>query len=337
MIEAENWLHFLQHSRDLSLATCGNYRLALKGFGEWLDANGLDPRRAEAADLQKYCGEVLHRRGLAPSTRRIAVSAIRGYYRWLVSKNVLQANPSLALPYPKMGRSLPVPLPAGDAERLMAKPDLKKFKGVRDLAIMAVLIGCGPRVSGVSGLNEGDLIFATNENGLEELTIRVREKGCNERYIPAPDETRLMLRAYLGHPELEPIDRRLPAGGQVLFVNLYNSRVPAHEHRGEARRLTPLSIWKMIQKYGESLGIDAKFLHPHAMRHLYGQELMEGDTNVLVMKQLMGHADLQSTEIYSHVASRKLRKAAMAANPLRRIRSPASGLAAVLRGGLGAG
>src|SRR3546814_12410533 len=99
-------------------------------------------------------------------------------------------------------------MPLRDAEKILAEPDLDTLKGVRDLAILAVLVGCGPRVAGVVGINERDLIFTHNDAGIEELTIILREKGQHQRPVPAPDETRLELRAYLGHPALEHIDRR---------------------------------------------------------------------------------------------------------------------------------
>jgi len=200
------------------------------------------------------------------------------------------------------------------------------------VALLAVLIGCGPRVSGLCALNEGDLLWTQSEAGFEELTIRLREKGGNERYVPAPEETRLLLRAYLGHPDLDAIDRRLPSGDQVLWVNQHNSHTLGPEHRGEARRLTAWSVWQMIRQRGAAAGVDPRYLHPHAFRHLYGQELAEGDVDLLTRQRLMGHADPKSTAIYSHIAFRKLRKAAQDANPLRRIKSPASGLAAVMRG-----
>jgi len=332
MIELDNWLEYNELNRGHSRTTVGNYRLIVRSFGDWLATQNLSPEQAQPEHLQRFAGAVLHERRLSPSSRRVAVSALRGYYRWLLQRRLIRSDPSTTLPYPRVGRGLPLPIPAAAAEKLMAQPDLDSFKGVRDLAIMAVLLGCGPRVSGVTGLNEGNLIFAHNEDGFEELTLLLREKGANERLVPAPDETRLLLRAYLGHPDLEQIDRRLPSGDRVLFVNIYNSHVPEHEHRGEARRLTPLSVWKMLREYGAAAGIDPKTLHPHAFRHLYGQELAEGDVDLLVRQKLMGHSDPKSTELYSHIAHRKMRKAAIENNPMRRIKSPASGLAGLLRG-----
>lgn len=327
MIELETWLNYNETNKGYTVATSYNYRKAIEALGRWLVEQKTDPLRASVEQLQRFAGEVLHTRGQAPSTRRITVSALRGYYKWLASKRLVGDSPAAVLPFPKKGLRLPVPISADDAGKLLAQVDLETFKGVRDMAILSVLGGCGPRVSGVSGLNESDMMFAMGDSGIEELTIRFREKGKNERWVPAPEEARLMVRAYMGHPALETIDRRLSDGDQVLFVNLGNSWVPAPDRRGDARRLSQWSIYQMIGEYGEAAGIQRRFLHPHAFRHLYGQELAETETNLLVQQQLMGHRDPKSTAIYSHIAFRKMRAAAISANPLRRMKHPATALA----------
>lgn len=327
-----DWLIYIQHNRGLAPKTAGEYRRCLLRFAEWAQAQGVEPQQAGTEQIQRYCGEVLHSKGLSPDSRRVSVSAVRGFFRWLFERRVIAANPAASLPFPRRARKLPIPISPDECSRLMAEVDLHEFKGVRDLAIISLLIGCGPRVSGICHLNDDDLMFHSTAQGLEELTVRFTEKGKHERYVPAPEEARLMLRAYLGHPDLERIDRRTEAGRQVLFVNLANSRVPAHEHRGEARRITEWSVYKMIQGYGQVASIDRRRLHPHAFRHLYGQELAEGDTHILVMQQLMGHRKPESTEIYSHIAFRKMREAAMKSNPMKRVKHPAAGLAAMMKG-----
>lgn len=330
-----SWLGYNEHNKGYTQSTGYNYRRAVEAFERWVVEQKLDYRTLSPEQLQRFCGEVLHLRGQSPSTRRVSVSALRGFYKWLAARRLVPADPAQALPFPKMGRSLPLPIPADDVSKLMAQADLSTFKGVRDLAILSVLCGCGPRVSGVSALNEGDLIFGMGETGLEELTLRLREKGKHERYVPAPEDVRVMLRAYLGHPELDAVDRRLPEGDRVLFINLTHGHVPAHERRGEARRLTQWSIHRMIVEYGETAGVAPRFLHPHAFRHLYGQELAEHDVDLLLRQSLMGHRDPKSAAIYSHIAVRKLRAAATQANPLKRVKHPAAGLAAVLASAAG--
>lgn len=330
--QLDSWLQHNAHNKGHAATTVANYRAAVEQLSAWCESQRLVMTRITPEQVQKFAGIVLHERGLSTATRRVYVSALRGWFAWLVNRRLMSVSPCETLPYPKLGRNLPLPIPTADAEKILAQCDLDTFAGVRDVAILSVLIGCGPRVSGLVAMNEGDLIFAANEAGIEELVIRLREKGKHERYVPAPEETRLLVRAYLGHPELEEIDRRLPSGELVLWVNLTNTHTLGPDHRGEARRLTEWSIWNMIKGHGERAGVNPRHLHPHAFRHLYGQELAEGDVDLLIRQKLLGHADPKSTAIYSHIAFRKLRKAATDANPMKRIKNPASGLAAFLRG-----
>ena len=215
------------------------------------------------------------------------------------------------------------------AERLMWCPDFSTFKGVRDAAILSLLIGCGQRIAGLCSLNQSALIH-TEHNGKVRMVIKTREKGEKERLIPVPREAEIVLRLYLEHPDLKPIDRTLPDGDQVLFVSLTNRNVPAHEYIGEARRLADRSIRDMIKDYGEKAGIPTDQLHPHAMRHLFGTELAEDDVDLLLRQELMGHEDPKHTKIYTHLAMRKKITEADRAGPLSKIKTPVSDLLAQL-------
>ena len=163
---------------------------------------------------------------------------------------------------------------------------------------------------------------------MERLIIRLTEKGKKERLSPVPFEAALLVRAYLGHPELGDIDRVTPAGRRVLFVNIRNRSVPAHERYGENRRLRCNAVRQMILKYGEQVGIQKEHCHPHALRHLYGTELAEGDVDLLQRQALLGHEEPKTTAIYSHLAMRKLAATAEKHNPLARMtNTPARALA----------
>jgi integrase/recombinase XerD len=192
---------------------------------------------------------------------------------------------------------------------------------VRDGAIMALLVGCGVRVSGLVKLNQGHVIEQVVE-GKPRLFLRVIEKGDRERLVPVPPEADLQLRVYLEHPQLKEIDRSLPNGDLVLFVSTRNRSCPQHEYHGERRRLNRRAVLEMIGKYGKQQGIPEEQLHPHAMRHLYGTELAEDDVHLLVAQQLLGHVDPKSTQIYTHLAIRKLVTEVDRANPLSKMRTP---------------
>src|SRR3546814_4525303 len=141
MIHRDEWLEFRERNKVQSASTVANYRAVLVKFGEWLTRERIAETAVTPEILQRYAGAELHRRGLSPNSRRVAVSALRGYYAHLQRGGLIPRNPADALPYPRIGRSLPVPMPLRDAEKILAEPDLDTLKGVRDLAILAVLIG----------------------------------------------------------------------------------------------------------------------------------------------------------------------------------------------------
>ncbi len=212
------------------------------------------------------------------------------------------------------------------AQKLLMQPDLNTLIGVRDAAILALFIGTGIRLSGLLRLNESALQFYRDEKDKERLAVKVREKGKKERLVPVPDEARLLLRAYLGHPELEAIGRTLPDGDRILFVSTKNRGISEDKYH-EERRLSARSVQDMIEGYGKKAGIPRKQLHPHAARHLYGTELAEEKVDLLTRQALLGHADPKSTEIYTQLATRALTRAADKANPLSKIKTPATELA----------
>ncbi|MEN8129843.1 MAG: tyrosine-type recombinase/integrase [Pseudomonadota bacterium] len=207
---------------------------------------------------------------------------------------------------------------------------LSEFTGIRNAAIISVLMGCGLRVSGVSRLNESDLVYDTDENGKESAYLRVVEKGNNQRAVPLPDESFLFIRAYLGHPELDKIDRSLPNGDRVLFVNIRNPKVKNFDNCGDLRRLSTSGIRRMVYNLGQQAGLPKECCHPHALRHLYGTELVEAGTDTLTVQTLMGHKDANSTKVYIHLSTRRLRKAVDKGNPLGKMKTQVSGLTHLL-------
>ena len=318
----EAFLSFKQHNRGRAERTSSLYRHALERLVDFFgDRNAL---QATHEELVMFCGPWLHKKGVGPRGRRPYVAAIRGFYAWAKTERRIEDNPAFSLPYPASAKVLPRVMTLASAEKLMWAPDFNSFIGVRDGAILALLAGCGLRVSGVVGLNQSDVIEDAID-GKVRLIVRVREKK-RERKVPLPAEADLMLRLYLEHPSLKEIDRILTDGDQVLFVSVRNPRCPPHEYHGARRRLTRYSILEMINRYGKAQGIPEEQLHPHAMRHLFGTELAEDNVDVLMRQQLMGHEDPKSTEIYTHLAMRKLTRETDRANPLGKIKTPVSDL-----------
>lgn len=316
----DQYLLHKESSDGAAVETVNKYRRYLMMLAEWLGDTPLD--RASREQILEFSGPYAHTElHLTPTARKPLVAAIRGFYGWLNESGMIHGSPAASIKYPKAGRKLPVSMQLSNAERLLMQPDLSTFIGVRDAAILSIFIGCGPRISGVAAMNESNLVFNDGKDGLE-LLILFREKGGRERLVPAHPDTMWILRAYLGHDDLACIDRALPDGDRVLFVSVGNKNVPAHEYHSEARRMSPRSIDDMIKRYGEQAGIPRRELHSHAMRHLFGTELAESDVDVLMRQALLGHADPKTTEIYTHLAMRKLRDASRHASPLSKIRTP---------------
>ena len=323
---AERWLEFLSANMGRSDATVIKYRGYLIRLNDFLVTKGQDHLSCTQESLDEFTGMHLIKQGLRAPGRRPVICAVKGFFAWMIRCNARQDNPALNLLTPKVPTNLPDVMQLRDAEKLLSQPDLNTFLGVRDAAIIACFIGCGFRLSGVTGLNESSLIFTHDEHGHEILIIKVEEKGKKQRMVPAPDELRLLIRAYLGHPQLQEIVRELDDGDKVLFVSTQHYVVPDYLYFGEKRRISQKSVDDLLKKYGKRAGIDPKYLHAHSMRHLYGTELVEADVNVLHMKALMGHAKTDTLDIYNHTALRKLKNEAFKANPLGKMITPVTQL-----------
>jgi len=312
-----------QFGQGRSARTVAIYRLALTRLDLFLE--GKAASLATADELATFAGPWLHKLGNQARSRRTHVAAVREFYRWLHERNVIASNPAAGLPYPSAGMKIPSVMTLANAEKLMWAPDFTTFEGVRDAAMMSLLVGCGLRVSGLVNLNRGN-ILADELDGTPRLFLKVVEKGDRERSMPIPPEADLMLRMYLEHPDLKAIDARLDDGDEVLFVTTRNRTCPPHEYRGGRRRFNRVSVRQMMQRYARRVGIPEDQAHPHALRHLYGTELAESDVDMATRQKLLGHADPKSTTIYTHLARRKLAREVDRANPLAKMKTPVSDL-----------
>ncbi|MGD9954384.1 MAG: tyrosine-type recombinase/integrase [Burkholderiales bacterium] len=324
----DSFLEHLVSGRGRSPRTAEAYRLALQRLRAF--AGERDPLELREEDLQVFCGPWLHKQGIQALARRPYVAAVRTFYRHCAARREIRQDPARTIPYPKTGFRLPGVMTLANAEKLMWAPDFTTFMGVRDAAMIAMMAGAGLRVGGLVGLNESAIISDQVE-GEPRLFLRVVEKGNKERRVPLPAEADLLVRMYLDHPELEKIDRTLADGDRVLFVSTRSRSVAACDYRGEARRMNRRNVGLILKRYGEKAGIPGEQLHPHALRHLFGTELAEGDVDLIVRQRLMGHADAKSTRIYDHTALRRLVREVDRANPLAKMRTPVTELLAKLK------
>lgn len=327
------WVEYLVIDKGRSHLTASKYASYVRRLHAWFcvppEAAHMAPLRghtlltANIEDLRRFAGLWAHHKGLSAAARLPLVSAIRNFYTWAVDvAGALASNPAQKLEPPRAGKRLPRAATIDWATKLISAPDITEFRGLRDALIMTLLAGCGMRVSGLCSLNEGSLVWTLDEHDQEQLSIRIIEKGKKERLVPAPEEVAMLLRAYLAHDELKAADRALPNGDAVLIINTMPGAIPLDQWHGEGRRLQRRKVLDIIQRHAKRAGIDTELAHPHALRHLYGTELAESDVDVIQRAALMGHSDPRTTEVYTHLAQRKLRQTVTKANPLAKVRAP---------------
>lgn len=325
------WLDWLQHNAGRSSRTADAYERHLRRLKTWCEKPPEDPRlrptvddvrRITGEDIELFCGLYAHSIGISPRSRRALVAGIRGFFAWLARTGRTDSNLAEQLEYPKVGKPLPRAISLAHAEAILMQPDIETFLGIRDAAMISVLVGCGLRVSGLVSMNQSSLIWGRDEAGRERLSIRVNEKGKKDRIVPVPGESALLIRAYLGHTDLASIERWLPDGDQVLWVTVNNRMVAEHEYHGARRRISIRSIRQQLERYGKRAKVPKDQRHPHAFRHLYGTELAEDDVDTITRQALMGHADPKDSEIYVRMAQRKLTLEVDRANPLAKMKAP---------------
>lgn len=324
----DEWLQWLEHSRGRSQRTIEAYGMAMKKLQEFMGTRPV--LEADQVELETFCGLWLHKKGIVARSRIPYVSAVKGFYQYATARGHVRTNAAAQITHPKTGRPLPKTISLANSERLMWAPDMSSFIGIRDAAMLALMMGCGLRVSGLVNINESDFTNVHIENQMR-MALRVTEKGGKTRLLPVPKEAEMLVRVYLEHEDMNDIDRELPglAGktpDRVVFVSVRTTKLSPDEHRGDKRRLTRKAVHDMIQRYGRRLGIPASELHPHAMRHLYGTELTEGDTPTVAVQDLMGHADIKSTSIYTHLAARKKFATVDKHSPMAKMKTPVSEL-----------
>lgn len=321
----DQYLQWLEHNRGRAVSTVNVYQTYLNRLKVHLSDHGKNLEQADRRHLEEFIGPVAHQAGITPSSRRPLVAAIRSFYGWMESNKLVAVSPAKHIDYPKIGRPLPTPISRRNAEKMLNRCDLDTFIGRRDAAIIAMLISSGMRVSGIASLTTASVRFEEIEEGSPpELFVRVTEKGSKERVIPLPQLMGYYLIQYVESDEMKNLMPvlRLQNGDYALWVQTQINQIPPHEWYGEKRRLSANGIRDMLKRRGKEAGIPPKECHPHAFRHLYGTELAEADIDPQRIQLLMGHASAEASNIYKHLAVRKLVKIANENTPLSHMNTP---------------
>jgi integrase/recombinase XerD len=277
---------FLIVEKGLSEKTIAAYSTDLVEFGRFLEKQkGTTVSVIDAGMILAYLIE-LRTRGLSARSRARQLVSLRGFFRFLTHEKIIEKNPAQKIDLPKTGLHLPDVLSVSDVEALLDAPDRNKPEGLRDSAMLELLYGAGLRVS------ELILLEMTGINQ-EAGFVRVFGKGSKERVVPVGRMALTAIRNYLDHARPLLLKNRSSA---YLFVT----------RRGSA--MTRQSFWHLIGRYGRLARLK-KRVTPHSLRHSFATHLLEGGADLRAVQMMLGHADIATTQIYTHVAQRQLLKA----------------------------
>lgn len=273
-----SFLAFMQLEKTLSQNTIESYRYDLERLSAYFKQRHINAITGVNTDILSKYLQVLFDIGFAASSIQRTLSSIRGYYGFLVSEGTIKEDPTELLEGPRHGRYLPTVLSVDEIMLIFNKIDTKKRGGLRDRAMIETLYATGMRVSELASFTFEQLLS-------EEKLIRVIGKGSKERLVPIGDIALHWIKEYY---EVERSFLAKPGSDSTVFLNF---------------RGTPLSrmgIWKIIHKYINLAGITKK-VSPHTFRHSFATHLLEGGADLRIVQEMLGHANIVTTEIYTHI------------------------------------
>jgi integrase/recombinase XerD len=281
----EQFADALWMERGLSPNTLAAYQSDLRAFAAWLGKErGRGIEQAERLDLLDYLA-LLSRAGRKPRSSARLVSCLRQFYQHLLRQGTIRDDPSARIEAPKWGRPLPKTLTEAEVEALLAAPDTAEPRGHRDRTMLEVLYATGLRVSELVGL-------APQQVSLTQGVVRVIGKGGKERLVPLGEEAASWLRDFVRGPRQDLLGGRL---SDYLFPT------------ARSDRMTRQAFWLLIKRYALEGGI-TKTLSPHTLRHAFATHLLNHGADLRVVQMLLGHSDLSTTQIYTHVARERLKQ-----------------------------
>jgi integrase/recombinase XerD len=278
MTELDEFLTHLTIERGVSPNSYEAYRRDLTAYTQHLEKRGVPgPAHALARDVQAFI-VAMRKRGLAPSSIARHLSALRMFYRFLLGEGLARTDPTQHIRAPKLPRRLPAVLNREEVLLLLEQPDHTTRLGLRDRAILEFMYATGLRASELLIFRRQDLMF---DLGL----ARIFGKGAKERLVPVGRHALTMIRQYL--------DRTRPMlatgeSGDILFLN------------AQGRKLTRMGLWKILKVYVELAGLEG-CVSPHTLRHSFATHLLQGGADLRAVQEMLGHVDISTTQIYTHV------------------------------------
>jgi integrase/recombinase XerD len=277
------YLDHLRVERRLARHTLESYARDLSALAAYADTVDRPIERLDRASLEEFVRRQMTR-GLAPRSVARAVAAVRGFYRFLVLDRRIERSPADDLQSPRAWPALPKFLSLDEVDRLMAQPDVTTPRGLRDRAMIELLYATGLRVSELVGVRAIDLHS-------DEHYLTCVGKGSKERIVPIGEQASEWIASYQATARRELLKGRTSAR---LFVNM----------RGGP--LSRVGFWKILKQYGHAAGLP-RTLSPHVLRHSFATHLLERGADLRAIQLMLGHADLSTTQIYTHVLEARLR------------------------------
>jgi len=275
----QDFINYLTIERNLSGNTIDAYRNDLSRYCQFLKEDGIKrPDQIDITVVQKFIN-TLADLGLVASSLSRNFSSIRSFHKFLMGENIVQTNPTELIQSPRQPVRLPKILDLNEIEAIMEAIDINTNKGIRDRAIIETLYSTGVRVSELTTLEMNNVFFQHN-------VIRVLGKGSKERIIPFGDRAKKYLKNYI--TAVRSLLLRSMKSGDVLFLNMRGSP------------LSRMGVWKIIQQYVKLAGI-RKQVSPHVFRHSFATHLLEGGANLRAVQEMLGHSDISTTQIYTHL------------------------------------
>jgi len=281
--ELDMFIDHLWLEDGLAKNTLESYRQDLTSFALWLPKQSKQLLTVDQADIQQYLA-VRFPQSKPRSIGRL-IASMRRFYRFLLRENKISKDPTLQIESPKLPRSLPKSLNEEEVVALLNAPNIVEPSGLRDRAMLELLYACGLRVSELVGIK-------LTEVSLNDGVVRVTGKGSKTRLVPMGEEAVDWISRYLSEARSAILQKRL---SDALFVT----------NRGEA--MTRQAFWYLIKRYALMAGI-TKHMSPHVLRHAFATHLLNHGADLRVVQMLLGHSDISTTQIYTHVARERLKQ-----------------------------
>jgi integrase/recombinase XerD len=290
-----DFIAYLEFERGLSRNTLAAYRTDLFQYGEFLAERGVGAVDASSADVAEFLAELAAGNGRPPcsaATIHRKAACLRSFYKHLRREELVAEDPTASLTGPRRGRKLPHVLSHGEIKKLLAQPRGSEPAALRDRALLELMYACGLRASEATGLEVGDV-------DLERGFVRPYGKGSKERLVPLGRQAADAVRHYLrsGRPELVGSSTE-----RKLFVN----------QRGGG--LTRQGLYKIIRGHARSAGLDGK-MSPHTLRHTFATHLLSGGCDLRSVQEMLGHADIATTQMYTHLSGEEIKAVYFKAHP----------------------